>query len=56
MTNSRGCLVKANPKLFEFFIYYKCVNRLSAIALYFPYLVLTLALILVLLERMLTRY
>ena len=55
MLNFRGCRIKTNPRLFGFYVYWSCVNRLSVLALYFPYLVLTLALILVLLERMLTR-
>ena len=54
--NYHGCLVKPNPRLFPFHVYWTCVNRLSPILLYFPYLVLTMALILVLLERLLTRY
>ncbi len=54
--NYDGCWIKANPKLFGFFVYWACVDRLSPIALYFPYLVLTLAFVLVLLERILTRY
>lgn len=55
-TNYHGCLTKSNPRLFGFFVYWHCVNQLSPLALYFPYLVLTLALVLVLLERLLTRY
>lgn len=54
--NYNGCLVKPPPGLFGFHVYWACVNQLGAIALYFPYLVLTLALVLVLLERILTRY
>ena len=54
--NSYGCYVKPNPRLFPFHVYWKCVGEFSYIVLYFPYLVLTLALILVLLERILTRY
>ena len=48
--------MKPNPRLFPFHVYWKCVGEFSYIVLYFPYLVLTLALILVLLERILTRY
>ena len=53
--NFHGCLIKPNPRLFPFHVYWNCVNRLSPILLFFPYLVLTMALILVLLERLLTR-
>ena len=56
LENNQGCMIKPNPKIFGFFVYWHCVNQLSTIVLYFPYLVLTLALILVLLERILTRY
>ncbi|TRY73244.1 hypothetical protein TCAL_07398 [Tigriopus californicus] len=55
-TNFNQCLIYQDPKLFGFHVYWHCVNRLSALALYFPYLVLTLALMLVVLERLLTRY
>ena len=54
--NSYGCFVKPNPRLFGFHVYWKCVGEFSVIVLYFPYLVLTLALVLVLFERILTRY
>ena len=54
--NYYGCHVKTNPRLFPFHVYWNCVNNLSPIMLYFPYLVFTMALILVLLERILTRY
>ncbi|TRY62181.1 hypothetical protein TCAL_11511 [Tigriopus californicus] len=55
-TNFNNCLLKMNPRAFPFHLYYACVNQLDALALYFPYLVLTLALFLVILERLCTRY
>lgn len=54
--NFNDCLLKLNPRAFPFHLYYGCVNQLDALALYFPYLVLTLALFLVILERLCTRY
>ena len=54
--NYDGCSIRPNPRLFGFHVYWNCVNNLSPITLYFPYLVLTIALVLVLLERILTRY
>ena len=56
MQNSDGCYVKPNPSLFPFHVYWKCIGDFSPIVLYFPYLVLTLALLLILLERIFTRY
>ena len=53
--NFLGCDIKPNPKLFGFYVYWACVNQKSTLALYFPYLVLTLAFVLVLLERIFTR-
>ena len=44
-----------NPRLFPFHVYWHIVNRLSVTVLYFPYLIFGLALLLVLLERLLTR-
>eukprot|EP00094_Tigriopus_californicus_P011916 TCALIF_11511-PA protein Name:"Similar to THL-2 Thioredoxin H-type 2 (Brassica napus)" AED:0.88 eAED:0.89 QI:0/0/0/0.28/0.83/0.85/7/0/668 len=55
-TNFNNCLLKMNPRAFPFHLYYACVNQLDALALYFPYLVLTLALFLVILERLCTRF
>lgn len=54
--NAKGCYVKKNPRLFPFHIYWHCVNQLSWLVLYFPYLIFGLALLMVLLERLLTRY
>ena len=45
-----------NPRLFPFHVYWHTVNRLSVTVLYFPYLIFGLALLLVLLERLLTRF
>ena len=53
--NYFGCDIKPNPRLFGFYVYWACVNQKSTLALYFPYLVLTLAFVLVLLERIFTR-
>ena len=54
--NFDGCEVKKDPGIFGFFLYWQCINKLNAIVLYFPYLVLTLAFVLILLERIFTRY
>lgn len=54
--NAEGCYVKKNPRLFPFHIYWHCVNQLSWLVLYFPYLIFGLALLMVLLERLLTRF
>jgi len=54
--NAEGCYVKKNPRLFPFHIYWDCVNQLSWLVLYFPYLIFGLALLMVLLERLLTRF
>ena len=45
-----------NPRLFPFHVYWHTVNKLSVTVLYFPYLIFGLALLLVLLERLLTRF
>ena len=45
-----------NLRFKEDHVYWKCVSDFDPIALYFPYLILTLALILILLERTFTRY
>ena len=54
--NSAGCYVKPNPRYFPFHLYWACVNKLGPMVLYFPHLIISLALIFVLLERLLTRY
>ena len=45
-----------NPRLFPFHVYWNTVNKLSVTVLYFPYLIFGIALLLVLLERLLTRF
>ena len=54
--NAAGCDIKPNPRIFGFYAYHHCVSQLSSIAVFFPYLVLSLAFVLVILERILTRY
>ena len=54
--NAKGCDIKPNPRIFGFYAYHHCVSKLSSIAVFFPYLVLSLAFVLVILERILTRY
>ena len=55
--NYDGCYIRSNPRLFGHHVYWKCVNEnLNPITLYFPYLVLTIGLVLVSMERVWTRY
>ncbi|XP_023323261.1 uncharacterized protein LOC111697470 [Eurytemora carolleeae] len=54
--NSAGCYVKEAPNHFPFHVYWNSVNQLSWLVLYLPYLIFGLALSMILLERLLTRF